>query len=359
MLHPQAAADAFSVEEIGLAAGVSPADARAAVEATGRCVGGFVTSAVAVACVRQLRQRRIERAEIFEAPPAARQRPVGPLAVSGALHVLFLAIALGLTALHVGSVQPEARTVLDPPRLVFLATPGPGGGGGGGGLKQREPIAKAELKGAMTLRSPVPPPKPLSSRPPERKLQRPRTPPLSQTVVKTADPPPPAVPAPVTPQIVAPVATTAADPRDRAGVLGDTQPDAEAQGSGSGGGAGTGQGSGIGEGTGAGIGPGSGAGTGGGPYRAGSGITAPTLLHEVRPEYTDDARRRGLEGDVILEIVVRRDGTVGDVKVLRGLGGGLERRAIDAVRQWRFSPARRTGTPVDVYVEVAVEFKLR
>jgi TonB family protein len=122
---------------------------------------------------------------------------------------------------------------------------------------------------------------------------------------------------------------------------------------------GTGQGPGIGEGTGAGIGPGSGGGTGGGPYRPGSGITAPGLLREVRPDYTEEARRRGLEGDVVLEIVVRSDGTVGDIKVLQGLSGGLNQRAIEAVRQWRFSPARRFGTPVDVMVEVAVEFKLR
>ena len=56
---------------------------------------------------------------------------------------------------------------------------------------------------------------------------------------------------------------------------------------------------------------------------------------------------------------MRSDGSVGDVKVLQGLGGGLDQRAVDAVRQWRFSPARRYGTPVDVIVEVAVEFKLR
>jgi TonB family protein len=60
-----------------------------------------------------------------------------------------------------------------------------------------------------------------------------------------------------------------------------------------------------------------------------------------------------------LEIVVRRDGSVGDVKVIEGLGGGLSERAVQAVRQWRFSPARRLETPVDVIVEVAVEFKLR
>jgi TonB family protein len=82
-------------------------------------------------------------------------------------------------------------------------------------------------------------------------------------------------------------------------------------------------------------------------------------MREVKPDYTEEARRRGLAGDVVLEIVVRADGGVGSVKLLRGLGSGLDQRAIDAVKQWRFSPARRFGTPVDVIVEVAVEFKLR
>jgi TonB family protein len=131
------------------------------------------------------------------------------------------------------------------------------------------------------------------------------------------------------------------------------------QGSGIGGGAGTGQGTGNGEGAGAGIGEGEGGGTGGGPYRPGSGISAPRLLREVKAEYTDEGRRRGITGDVLLEIVIRRDGSVGDVSVLRGLGAGLDQRAIAAVRQWRFDPARLRGTPVDVIVEVAVEFTLR
>jgi TonB family protein len=72
-----------------------------------------------------------------------------------------------------------------------------------------------------------------------------------------------------------------------------------------------------------------------------------------------DARRRNVTGDVLLEIVIRRDGTVGTVRVLHGLGAGLDERAIYAVRQWRFDPARRKGIPVDVLVEVAVEFTLR
>jgi periplasmic protein TonB len=188
-----------------------------------------------------------------------------------------------------------------------------------------------------------------------RKITRPAPPQPTPRPVEPAPPPAPTV----SPEVVAPVATAPADTRDRAGVVADPPAVADSQGPGSGSGAGTGQGTGVGEGTGAGIGPGSGGGTGGGPYRPGSGITAPGLLREVRPDYTEEARRRGIEGDVVLELVVRADGSVGTVKVLRGLGSGLDQRAADAVRQWRFSPARRFGTPVDVMVEVAVEFKLR
>jgi TonB family protein len=169
---------------------------------------------------------------------------------------------------------------------------------------------------------------------------------------------PPPAPKPE-PAVVAPVASIPADDRDRAGVLEQTTAQNESQGSGTHGGAGTGSGTGIGEGEGPGIGPGSGGGTGGGPYRPGSGIEPPTLLREIKPDYTEEARRRGLEGDVVLEIIVRRDGTVGNIRVLDRLGAGLDERAVDAVRQWRFAPARRLGAPVDVVVEVAVEFKLR
>jgi TonB family protein len=93
--------------------------------------------------------------------------------------------------------------------------------------------------------------------------------------------------------------------------------------------------------------------------RPGSGIDAPVLLHEVKPIYTEDARRRAIEGDVMLEVVVRQDGTVGSLRVTRGLGAGLDQKSVEAVRQWRFDPARRRGVPVDVVVEVAVTFKLR
>ena len=216
------------------------------------------------------------------------------------------------------------------PRLVFLATPGPGGGGGGGGFRQPAPPPKAQMKGRSIQRSPVTPPRPITRRPPDPEPKKVPPPVRPEPVARPIEPPPVPAPAPL-PQVVAPVATAPADTRDRAGALADVPSDSDSHGSGSGSGVGTGQGPGIGEGTGAGIGPGTGGGTGGGPYRPGSGITAPGLLREVRPDYTEEARRRGLEGDVVLEIVVRSDGTVGDIKVLQGLGGGLNQRAIDAV----------------------------
>jgi TonB family protein len=155
------------------------------------------------------------------------------------------------------------------------------------------------------------------------------------------------------------VVAAATSNQDREGVIEKPRDVAESQGSGIGGGAGSGQGTGNGEGLGSGIGDGSGGGTGGGPFRPGSGIEPPRLLREVKADYTDEGRRRNITGDVVLEIVVRRDGSVGDVRILQGLGAGLDQRAVDAVRQWRFDPARRKGAAVDVIVEVAVEFSLR
>jgi periplasmic protein TonB len=228
--------------------------------------------------------------------------------------------------------------------MVFLQRPGPGGGGGGGGLLQKTPPPKAMSEGTRRISSPIPArkePKPIepTPAPPE-----PRPEPLKAERL---------------PVVVAPIVTAPADPRTRIGVLEETDAQSETHGPGKGGGAGTGQGTGLGSGDGTGVGPGSGGGIGGGPYRPGSGIQPPRLLREVKAQYTEDARQRGIAGDVVLEIVVRRDGSVGDVKILQGLGGGLNERAVQAVRQWKFAPAQRLGAAVDVIVEVSVEFTLR
>ncbi len=115
----------------------------------------------------------------------------------------------------------------------------------------------------------------------------------------------------------------------------------------------------MGEGTGPGLGDGTDGGTGGGPWRPGSGVEPPTLVSQVKPDYTEDARRRGVSGDVLMTVVVLRDGSVADIHVMHGLGYGLDERAVEAVRQWRFNAGRRHGLPVDVQVEIAIEFRLR
>jgi TonB family protein len=224
-------------------------------------------------------------------------------------------------------------------RLVFLATPAAARAGGGGGLREVAPPPKAMREGHQSISSPVPAVKPIAP-------------------VPRPTPPPPITSEPL-PTLVAPIISSPADRQSRVGVLEETHAQTEANGPGTGGGAGTGSGTGLGAGTGPGVGPGSGGGTGGGPYRPGSGIDPPRILREVKADYTEEARRRALSGEVVLEIVVRSDGSVGDVKLLQGLGSGLDERAMQAVRQWRWAPAQKQGTPVDVLVEVAVEFKLR
>jgi TonB family protein len=196
---------------------------------------------------------------------------------------------------------------------------------------------------------PVEPPKiePPTVAPPKIEPPKPEPP-----KVEPLKPPPP-------PNVQAPVVPSPADSSTKPGVLNQPPAATASAGPGTGGGVGTGAGSGMGEGTGSGIGPGSGGGSGGGPFQPGSGIDPPQLLREVKPLYTDEARKRALEGNVLLEIVVRRDGSVGDLHVTRALGAGLDERALEAVRQWRFAPAKRRGAPVDVVVEVSVEFKLR
>ena len=99
---------------------------------------------------------------------------------------------------------------------------------------------------------------------------------------------------------------------------------------------------------------------GGQPVRVGGNVRAPRKLVDVRPVYPQEMRDAGREGVVPLEAIIRRDGTVGSVRVLSaGVHPDFVVAAVDAVRQWRFSPAKRYGVPVDVIVEVAMEFKLR
>jgi TonB family protein len=347
-------AELFSPSEIARAAGVPVADVIASLRARGYDARTrFVPHADAVRIGRALVRPAGDDGLMLrpEAAPAGAlfsvfSRTTTPLgsprafAVSSTLHVAVVAVIIAIATVNIAPEVVALRGDDHPPtmQMVFLATPGPGGGGGGGGLQQPAPPPKPKLEGHRKISSPI------VAKPPE-----PIAPP-ARPVLEAKAPPPP---------IVAPIATMPADTASRVGVAEETKIEAPSNGPGKGGGAGSGAGAGVGPGDGSGVGPGSGGGFGGGPYRPGSGITPPRLLREVKADYTEEARRRGLAGEVVLEIVVRSDGTIGDVRVLQGLGSGLNERAIEAVRQWRFDPAQRLGKPVDVFVEVAVEFRLR
>lgn len=93
------------------------------------------------------------------------------------------------------------------------------------------------------------------------------------------------------------------------------------------------------------------------PVRPGGIIRAPQKVHHVAPEYPSIARAARVSGIVILEALIREDGTVSEVKVLRSVPL-LDAPAVDAVRQWRFTPTLLNGVPVQVIMTVTVSFTL-
>jgi periplasmic protein TonB len=129
-------------------------------------------------------------------------------------------------------------------------------------------------------------------------------------------------------------------------------------GTGSGGGIGSGSGGGVGSGEGPGVGPGRGGGIGGGVFHVGGGVSAPRPVFSPDPEYSEEARKAKYQGTVVLGLVVGPDGRPRDMKVLRSLGLGLDEKAIEAVKNWRFDPAVKDNKPVAVYISVEVDFRL-
>lgn len=93
-------------------------------------------------------------------------------------------------------------------------------------------------------------------------------------------------------------------------------------------------------------------------YRVGHGVTAPRPLNRPNPEYSEEARRAGLQGKCVLSLVVNREGKPENVTVSRSLGMGLDEKSIEAVRNWTFEPARKDGKPVAVRVHVVMTFRL-
>jgi|RhiMetStandDraft_4_1073278.scaffolds.fasta_scaffold126334_2 TonB family protein len=95
--------------------------------------------------------------------------------------------------------------------------------------------------------------------------------------------------------------------------------------------------------------------------KPGQGVTLPKPIHEEKPQYTKEAMAAGIQGSVLLNVVVQKDGTVGQVDIARSLDKvyGLDESAIKAAKGWRFEPGKKDGKPVAVLVTIELSFYLR
>ena len=252
------------------------------------------------------------------------------------LQVSFVAVVLLMPLLLIRDAKVTANEtalyfVDKTPLILNLPRAAPSGGGGGGGLKAPKPPSKGKL------------PKPSKTQ---------FTPPTTRVVKRM--PLLPVEPTVIVPQLAQLPIINLPDYGDPLGIPGPPSP-----GPGSGGGVGTGSGSGVGSGEGSGVGPGKGGGIGGGVYRVGGGVTPPTVMSRFEPVYSEEARKAKYQGVVVLSAIVRKDGTIEILKVIRSLGLGLDENAINALKKWKFRPGMKGGKPVDVALNIEVNFSLR
>jgi periplasmic protein TonB len=252
-------------------------------------------------------------------------------------HVLLAVLILVPFIHHVVQTQTVQATSIDlvdvSPYLEKLpAGKTKAGGGGGGGEHMQEPASRGKIpKFAMTQITP-----------PAVVLRNPN-PKLS-----------------VEPTLLGPPELKVSSPNDPnygdplAGFI------TNSSGTGGGGGIGSGQGGGVGSGTGGGLGPGSGGGTGGGAFRPGTGgVGYPSCVYCPSPEYSEDARKAKYQGTVVLQVVIQPDGHATNISVVKSPGLGLDEKAMEAVKTWRFKAALGpTGTPVATVTTIEVNFRL-
>ena len=256
--------------------------------------------------------------------------------LSSIAHIIVIsAILVGTYYLGKKVVEkPKENVVLLAPSLdvpVMKPAPTQAGGGGGGGDREKFQAPKGNI------------PKPAMEQ---------ITPPA--IVVRNDHPK-----LPVTPTVVIPPEVKLAMNAPNLGNPTAAMPSGPpSNGTGSGGGIGSGSGGGIGVGAGPGVGEGRGGGIGGGVFRVGGGVSAPKVIYQPDPEYSEEARKAKYQGVCVLSLIVGPDGKPRDVKVARSLGLGLDEKAIEAVNQWKFDPAQKDGRPVAVAINVEVTFRL-
>ena len=96
-----------------------------------------------------------------------------------------------------------------------------------------------------------------------------------------------------------------------------------------------------------------------GPIMVGGDVKAPEKVSAPNPQYTEIARKARIQGVVIVQAIIDKEGNVTNVKVLKGLPMGLEEAAVEAIKSWKFKPATLNGKPVTVYYNLTVNFKLQ
>jgi TonB family protein len=254
--------------------------------------------------------------------------------ISVLVHVVVIAlivIPFGTQVLEITQKPIPVAVDISPYQLSLPPAATRAGGGGGGGDRSPEPASKGKLP-ELSMEQKAPPV--VVIRNPEPKL------PVKPTVI-------------VPPNIELPTTVDLAQMGDPLGRI-----IFPSSGPGDGAGIGSGSGGGVGSGRGGGVGPGEGGGIGGGVFRVGGGVSAPELVFKVDPEYSEQARKAKYQGTVVLNLVVQKDGTARDIKIMTPLGMGLDEKAIEAVKQWRFRPGQRNGQAVDVSAVIEVTFRL-
>lgn len=268
------------------------------------------------------------------ADPLAVKRGPASSILSFILHVGLIVFVVWLvlhTPAHIVIPQQAKITPITIPPYIPITQPAPKvmGGGGGGGARQPVEARKGHLP--KIEHRPIAPPVKLRIDHPKLAAQ-------------------PAVEAPK--QVNIPDSSM-----PNMGMPQSPQVAAVSQGPGDDAGFGSSGGGGIGSGQGAGVGQGSGGGYGGGVMSVGGGVSAPVLIHSVQPEFTDQARQARYHGVVAIQLIVDSYGNPEDIQVVHRLGMGLDEKAIEAVRQYKFRPARFQGHPVPVRLVVEVSFR--
>jgi TonB family protein len=270
---------------------------------------------------------------IFTANPLEFKRDKKASAISLVVHVVIIAVVLSLAlkAHTIIALQPAA--IVTPVDFKFSIQPMTmpvarlAGGGGGGGAHETVETSKQELPTIVKLQAMAP------------QIIRVDHP-------KLAIEPSMQVKMPESNNLPA------------LGMAHSQEISLASQGRGGGSGLGQGLGGGIGAGHGNGAGPGSGGGYGGGLMNVGGGVAAPEVIHSVEPEFSEEARRANFQGSVSIKLIVDSQGNPQNVQLVHNLGMGLDEKAIEAVRQYKFKPAMYHGYPVSVQIVIEMSFHL-